>query len=77
MKLYFDKEINYAEIFFRSTPNYGVELNSEVIQFRDEQTEEVVGYGFYEAEQSVLKSEYLSFEQKEDFKKLMKGRIWV
>lgn len=73
MKIYFDKDINYAEFFFRSVNNYGVDIGNGITQFRDENTSEVVGYGFENASQEIFRSNFLSNDIKDEFYKIMKG----
>ena len=44
MEIYYDEEGDYLEIFIKDpSPNYGEDINDEVMIFRDERTEEVVG----------------------------------
>lgn len=42
MTIYYDKEIDYPEFFFKSIENYGENLNKEVTVFKGEKTDEVV-----------------------------------
>ena len=72
MKIWFDKDIDYAELFFRSEPNYGVDLDERVTQFRSEKDDSVVGYGFFEASDSVLVSDLISDNVKEEFKRTLR-----
>lgn len=71
MKFYYDKDIDYVEVFFKQTPNYGVEISEEVVQFRSENDDTVVGYSFENASESVKESELLTEEVKVEFKRFL------
>lgn len=71
MKFYYDKDIDYVEVFFKQTPNYGVEISEEVVQFRSESDDTVVGYSFENASLSVKESELLAETVKEEFKRFL------
>ena len=46
MRIYYDEEGDYLEIFIGdSRPNYGEETSSGITLFKDEKTDEVVGVG--------------------------------
>lgn len=46
MNIYYDKDIDYAEIFFKKCENYGEDVGNGIILFKSEESDEVVGYGF-------------------------------
>lgn len=71
MKIYYDKDTDYAEVFFRSTPNYAVEINEQVVQFLSEDDDSMVGYGFERASKSVKESEFVSDQVKDEFKRFL------
>ncbi len=46
MKIYYDEEGDYLEIFIKKgAPNYGEDIASGITIFRDEQTDEIIGIG--------------------------------
>ncbi len=49
MHIYYDKEIDYAEIFFEKCENYGEDIGGGIVVFKSEKNDEVVGYGFESA----------------------------
>ena len=53
MKLYYDKEIDYLEIFFKKDVNYGEDLTDDVMVFKSELSDAVVGYAFEDAEKNA------------------------
>jgi DNA-binding XRE family transcriptional regulator len=59
MKIYYDKEIDYAEIFFNSNLNYGEDVQPGIIVFKDEDSDKIVGYAFENASRSILNFEDL------------------
>ena len=77
MKVYFDEEIDYAEIFFREGRNYGVNISDEITQFRSEDTEEVIGYSFENASETVFECKMIDENTKEEFRKVLEKSIWV
>src|ERR1700733_13975395 len=60
MTIFYDKDRDYAEIFFRKIENYGEELSSGLTVFKSEKNDKIVGYGFEEASSSLFKSDVLS-----------------
>lgn len=60
MNLYYDKDRDYAEVFFNKEENYGEEINSNVTVFKSERNFKIVGYGFEGASHSLFSSEMLS-----------------
>ena len=54
MNIYYDKDIDYGEVFFKRTENYGEDVGSGVIVFKSEDNDEVVGYGFESASKAVF-----------------------
>lgn len=55
MNIYYDKDIDYAEIFFKKIENYGEDIAEGIIAFKSEDTDEIVGYAFEEASKTVFK----------------------
>ena len=47
MKLFYDSDIDYLEVFFRKTKNYGEDTAKGVTTFKSESNDNVVGFGFY------------------------------
>ncbi len=60
MSIFYDGDRDYAEVFFKKTPNYGEELNSSVTVFKSEKNDKVVGYGFEDASRTLFEHELLS-----------------
>jgi DNA-binding XRE family transcriptional regulator len=60
MTIFYDKDRDYAEVFFRKDENYGEELNVTVTIFRSEKNDKVVGYAFEDASHSLFESDALS-----------------
>jgi DNA-binding XRE family transcriptional regulator len=47
LKLFYDKDTEYFELFYKKAPNYGVDIQKRIIEFRAESNDKVIGYGFY------------------------------
>ncbi|MBS3080742.1 DUF2283 domain-containing protein [Candidatus Pacearchaeota archaeon] len=46
MRIYYDEEGDYLEIFIGGpSPNYGEDIASGVTVFKDEETDEIIGVG--------------------------------
>ncbi len=46
MRIYYDEEGDYLEIFIEDTsPTYGIEIGDDITLFKREQTNEVIGIG--------------------------------
>ena len=46
MRIYYDEEGDYLEIFVgNSRPNYGEDVEEDITLFKDEETNEVIGIG--------------------------------
>jgi DNA-binding XRE family transcriptional regulator len=58
--IFYDKDRDYAEVFFKTEINYGESLNDSVTVFRSEKNDKVVGYGFEKASRSLFESSFLS-----------------
>ncbi|MCC7405535.1 MAG: hypothetical protein IT288_14145 [Bdellovibrionales bacterium] len=54
MNIFYDVELDYAEIFFSRAPNYGDELMPGILAFKRESDNEVIGYAFDQASRSVF-----------------------
>ena len=64
MTVFYDKDRDYAEVFFKKEENYGEEVNDLLTAFKSEKNDRIVGYGFEEASRSLFVSEVLSSSQK-------------
>lgn len=53
LKLFYDPDISYLEFFFKKSPNYGVDMNKNIIEFRSENNDAVIGYGFNHPQKTV------------------------
>ena len=71
MKIYVDEDVDYVEVFFRQVKNYGVDIKKGVVQFRDEESDEVVGYAFENASKEIAKTEFLTEEVKEEIRRVL------
>ncbi len=67
MNIYYDKDIDYAEIFFKKCENYGEDIGNGVIVFKSEENGEVVGYGFESALTTVFNFKELPSKAKVAF----------
>lgn len=54
MNIYYDKDIDYAEIFYKKVANYGEDLSPGIVVFKSEENDEVVGYAFERASLDVF-----------------------
>jgi hypothetical protein len=54
MPIYYDKEIDYAEIFFKKVSNYGEDISPGIVVFKSEDSDEIVGYAFAKASTDVF-----------------------
>ena len=46
MKMYFDCDLDYLEVFFEMTENYAHQISDEISEFLAESDDRVVGYAF-------------------------------
>lgn len=60
MMIFYDIDRDFAEIFFKKEENYGEALSDMVTTFKSEKNDEVVGYGFENASQSLFENNLLS-----------------
>jgi len=60
MTIFYDKDRDYAEVFFRKDENYGEEISSVLTVFKSEKSDKIVGYAFEEASRSLFESDVLS-----------------
>lgn len=67
MKIYYDKDIDYAEIFYKKVANYAEDLSAGIMVFRSEDNDEIVGYSFENASVTVFNFEWLSSKEKVAF----------
>lgn len=54
MNIYYDKDIDYVEIFYKKVANYGEDLSPGIVVFKSEEDDEVVGYAFERASLDVF-----------------------
>lgn len=54
MNIYYDKDIDYAEIFFKKVSNYGEDISPGIVVFKSENSDEIVGYAFAKASTDVF-----------------------
>jgi DNA-binding XRE family transcriptional regulator len=64
MNINYDKDIDYMEIFFSKEVNYGDALTEQIVAFKSEKNDKVVGYSFEKASQSIFKVSFLSLTAK-------------
>lgn len=67
MNIYYDKDIDFAEIFFAKKANHGHDIGDGIVEFISEDTGEIVGYSFENASQAVLNFEKLPSRAKVAF----------
>ncbi len=60
MIIFYDADRDYAEVFFKKEANYGEPLNDQVMVFKSEKNDKVVGYGFEDVGRSLFESNFLS-----------------
>lgn len=60
MTIFYDKDRNYAEVFFKKTPNYGEETSETLTVFKSEKGDKVVGYGFDNASKTLFETDLVS-----------------
>ena len=41
-KLFYDSDLDYLEIFFKRSPNYGEDLNRNITVFKSENKDEII-----------------------------------
>ncbi len=46
MRITYDRDIDYMEIFFKKEANYADEMSEHVMVFKSEKTDKPVGYAF-------------------------------
>ena len=56
LKLFYDQDLNYLEVFFKKTPNYGEDIKKGIIEFKSESNNKVVGYGFQNPVKNIMTS---------------------
>ena len=65
MKVYYNPDTDYAEIFFKTgIENYADDLDENVLLFKSEENDEVIGYAFDFASKLIPASNLLSITQK-------------
>lgn len=64
MKISYDKDIDYMEIFIVKAENYGESLDDFTTVFKSEKNDEIVGFAFENATKSVFESNVLHLTTK-------------
>jgi DNA-binding XRE family transcriptional regulator len=59
LKLFYDPDTDYLEVFFQKKPNYGEDIANGVIAFKSERSDKIVGFGFYRPLKVILTSPLL------------------
>ncbi|PWU13567.1 MAG: hypothetical protein C5B49_14505 [Bdellovibrio sp.] len=54
MMIFYDRDRDYAEVFFKKEANYGESLTKLVMAFKSEKNDKVVGYGFENASRTLF-----------------------
>ncbi len=67
MNIYYDKDIDYAELFFKKCENYGEDIGGGIVVFKSEENNEIVGYGFESALTTVFSFQDLPSRAKVGF----------
>jgi DNA-binding XRE family transcriptional regulator len=60
MTIFYEKDTDYAEIFFKKEPNYGEAINDAVTVFKSEKSDKTVGYGFEDASRTLFESDVVA-----------------
>ena len=60
MTIYYDMDLDYAEVFFKKEANYGENLNDAVMAFKSEKSDKVIGYGFEDASRTLFENDLIS-----------------
>ncbi len=60
MRILYDVERDYAEVFFKKDENYGEEVNAFITTFKSERNGKIVGYGFEAASKTLFDYDLLS-----------------
>ena len=60
MTIFYDMDLDYAEVFFKREANYGENLNDAVMAFKSEKTDKVIGYGFENASHTLFENDLIS-----------------
>ena len=60
MTIFYDMDLDYAEVFFKKEANYGENLNDTVMTFKSEENHKVVGYGFENASRTLFENDLIS-----------------
>jgi DNA-binding XRE family transcriptional regulator len=60
MKIFYDGDRDYAEVFFKKTENYAEELDDRVTVFKSEKSDKVVGYAFEQASTALFEESLLT-----------------
>lgn len=64
MTIMYDQDLDYLEVIFEKTANYGDSLSDDISVFKSEKNDKVVGYGFERASRTAFEFDELSANAK-------------
>lgn len=64
MKVYYDSDIDYLEVFFETEANYAHDIASSIVEFRSEKNDKIIGYAFERALSDVSTFDALTPQQR-------------
>jgi hypothetical protein len=67
VNIYYDKDIDYSEIFYKKVENYSEDIADSIIVFKSEENDEIFGCAFKDASAAVFKSHDLPARAKVAF----------
>ena len=59
LKLFYDQDLDYLEVFFKKTPNYEEDRKKGIVAFKSESSDKIVGYGFSSPLKNILISDLI------------------
>ena len=60
MNILYDRDLDYLEVIFEKTANFGAPLTDDIIIFKSEKNSKVVGYSFERASKTVFEFDGLN-----------------
>ena len=64
MNIMYDQDLDYLEVIFKKTANYGDSLTDDITIFKSEKNEKIVGYSFERASKTALEFDGLNANAK-------------
>jgi hypothetical protein len=64
MNIMYDQDLDYLEVIFEKTANYGESLINDITVFKSEKNDKIVGYGFERASETAFEFDGLSANAK-------------